>query len=71
MNIEPKHKDEKAHNNMKHGVDEDVFQSQLRCASAHIGQEQYHPQQKLDNTLNSENIHMASLLSNFRHNHNS
>ena len=71
MNIEPKHKDEKTHNDMKHWRNEDPFHCALSRAGLKSWQEQCHAQQELDAAQNGEDIHMASVLSKFRLNHNS
>ena len=71
MNIEPKHKDEKAHHNVKDGRAENALHAALRRAGLQSWQEQYCAQHKLDAAQNGEDIHMASVLSNFRLNHNS
>ena len=71
MNIEPKHKDEKAHHNMKDGGDENAFHTPLSGAGLQAWQKQYYAQHKLDAAQNGEDMHMASFLSNFRLNDNS
>ena len=71
MNIEPKHKDEKAHHNVKDGRAENAFHTPLSGAGLQAWQKQYYAQHKLDAAQNGEDMHMASFLSNFRLNHNS
>ena len=71
MNIKTEHNDEKAHHYVKDGSDENAFHAPLSSAGPQFWQEQYRAQQKLDAAQNGEDIHMASVLSNFRLNHNS
>ena len=71
MNVKTEHKDEKAHNHVKDGSDENAFHAPFSRAVAQGRQEQYRAQQELDAAQNGEDIHMASVLSNFRLNHNS
>ena len=71
MNIEPKHKDEKAHHNVKDGGYKNMFHAALSRAGLQSWQKQYYAQHKLDAAQNGEDMHMASFLSNFRFNHNS
>ena len=71
MNVKAEHKHKKAHNNMKHGGHKNMFHVPLSSATAQGRQEQYRAQQELSTAQNGEDIHMASVLSNFRLNHNS
>ena len=71
MNIEPEHKDDKAHNHVKDRGHKNTFHAALGGAAAQGRQEQYCAQQELDAAQNGEDIHMASVLSKFRLNHNS
>ncbi len=71
MNIETEHKNKKAHHNMKDGRDKDTLQTALSRAAAHAWQEQQDAQQEFDTAQNGEDIHMASIFSNFRLNQNS
>ena len=71
MNIKTEHKDEKPHHNMKDRGHKNTFHAALGGAAAQGRQEQYCAQQELDAAQNGEDIHMASVLSNFRFNHNS
>ena len=71
MNKETKHKNKKAHHNVEDGGGKDMFHAPLSGAAAHGRQEQYCAQHKLDAAQNGQDMHMASVLSNFRLNHNS
>ena len=71
MNIEPEHKNKKAHNNVKYWGNKDALQSPLESAAAHIRQEQNNSHYKQDSSENGQNIHKASLLFNFKLNPNS
>ena len=71
MNIEPKYKNNKAHNNVKDGGYKNMLHTPLSGAGLQVWQKQYYAQHKLDAAENGEDIHMASFLSNFRLNHNS
>ena len=71
MNIKTEHKDEKAHNHVKDGGEENTGHTALERAGLQAWQEQYRAQHKLDAAQNGEDIHMASVLSKFRLNHNS
>ena len=71
MNIETKHKKQKPHNNVKDGRNKNTFQSAPSGAPPYPWQKQEGPDEKLDTAQNGEDIHMASIFSNFRLNHNS
>ena len=71
MNIEPKYKNNKAHNNVKDGGHKNMLHAALSRAGLQSWQEQYRAQHKLDAAQNGEDMHMASFLSNLRLNHNS
>jgi len=57
MNIETKHKYQKAHNNVKHRGNKDALQSPLESAASHRWQEQNNTQQKQDTAYNGKKIH--------------
>ena len=71
MNVKAEHKHKKAHNNVKDGGHKNMFHVPLSRAGLQSWQEQYRAQHKLDAAQNGEDMHRASVLSNFRLNHNS
>ena len=71
MNKETEHENKKAHHNVEDGGYKNMFHAALSRAGLQSWQEQYRAQQELDAAQNGEDIHMASVLSNFRFNHNS
>ena len=60
MNVKTEHKDEKAHNHVKDGGEENTGHTPFSGAGLQVWQKQYYAQQELDAAQNGEDVHKVS-----------